>query len=61
VEKLRGLYRYETAPGRWWACAEDANGQRVNMLRRSYEEKAIEPPFLELPIGNGNGKKKRVA
>lgn len=50
MENIRGLYRYETAPGRWWACAETENGQRVNMMRRDYELKAIAPPFLELPL-----------
>jgi hypothetical protein len=50
MDKLRGLYRYETAPGRWWACAESDNGQRVNMMRDLYEQKAIQPPFWQLPI-----------
>jgi hypothetical protein len=58
---MRGLYRYETASGRWWACTEDENGQRVNMMKQSYEDKAIKPDFWELPVGNGNGRKKKVA
>ena len=62
MNKLRGLYRYETAPDRWWACAEDENGQRVNMVRRNYEQRGIQPPFLDLPIqSNGSGKKTKVA
>jgi hypothetical protein len=50
MDKLRGLHRYETAPGRWWACAEGDNGQRVNMMRDRYEQKAIQPPFWQLPV-----------
>jgi hypothetical protein len=49
MNELRGIYRYETAPGRWWACAEGDNGQRVNMMRDRYEQKAIEPPW-QLPV-----------
>lgn len=60
---MRGLYRYETGSGRWWACAEDENGARVNIQRRRYEQMAIEPPFEQLPVERqGNGKPaKRIA
>ena len=59
MEKLRGLYRYQPAPGRWWACAESENGQRVNVTRERYENAGIEPPFWDLPgehEGAANGK-----
>jgi hypothetical protein len=55
---MRGLYRYETVPGRWWACVEDENGQRVNTIQRRYEEMRIEPHFWRLPGPTSNGKKK---
>lgn len=61
MDKRRGLYRYETAPGRWWATVEEADGQRVNIIQRRYEDMSLSPPFWELPVGDGNGKKKNVA
>ncbi len=54
MDKLRGLYRYETAPGLWWACAEGDNGQRVNMMRDRYEQRAIQPPFWQLPVDDSD-------
>jgi hypothetical protein len=58
---MHGLYRYETASGRWWACAEDdASGEIVNIPRQRYEQMGIKPPFLELPMEN-NGKDKKAA
>ncbi len=62
MDKLRGLYRYETAPGRWWACAETDNGQRVNLQRQAYEHQRVQPPFWELPIERReDGSNSRVA
>lgn len=61
MEKLRGLYRYETAPGRWWACVEAEDGARVHMLRDRYELKLISPAFDELPLEPRNGGKVRRA
>ena len=58
MDDRRGLYRYETAPSRWWATVEEADGRRVNIIQRRYEEMGLAPPFWELPVGNGNGKKK---
>lgn len=58
MDTLRGLYRYETAPGRWWATVEEAGGRRVNIIQRRYEEMAVMPPFWELPVENGSGKRK---
>lgn len=58
MDAMRGLYRYETAPGRWWATVEQADGQRVNIIQRRYEEMGIAPPFRDLPIGGGNRKTK---
>jgi hypothetical protein len=56
---MRGLYRYETAVGRWWACAEDEDGARVNIIRERYEQMRLEPEFWLLPIeGNGHQRKK---
>ncbi len=58
---MRGLFRYQTAPGRWWACAQDENGARVNIIRERYEAMKIEPEFLALPIeSNGKADKKRA-
>jgi len=55
---MRGLYRYETAKGRWWACAEDENGARVHIERRRYEAMAVQPPFEQLPLeSNGEGQR----
>jgi hypothetical protein len=31
------------------------------MMKQRYEDKGIQPPFWELPVGNGNGKAKRIA
>jgi hypothetical protein len=47
---MRGLYRYETSPGRWWACAETENGQRVNVIRQRYEDSGFLPTFWDLPV-----------
>lgn len=58
---MRGLYRYNTGGDRWWACVED-DGQRVNIVRRRYEEMNLQPPFEQLPIEeNGATKPKRTA
>ena len=58
---MRGLYRYETAPGRWWACAEGEAGERVNAIRERYEQMGIEPEFWRLPVeSNGAGRKNRA-
>ena len=54
----RGLYRYETAPGRWWACVEDDDA-RVNIIRERYEQMQIEPEFWRLPV-EGNGEKRKT-
>jgi hypothetical protein len=60
--KVRGVYRYETAPGRWWACAEDeTSGERVNMQRTRYEQKRIAPPFEGLPLETDSQREKRIA
>jgi hypothetical protein len=56
---MRGLYRYETVPGRWWACAEDGEGGRVNIVRERYERMGIEPEFWSLPV-EGNGKQRKT-
>jgi hypothetical protein len=48
--RVRGLYRYETGPGRWWACVEDDDAKRVNFIRIRYDLARIEPPFLDLPV-----------
>lgn len=55
---MRGVLRYETAPGRWWACAEEKNGARVNIIRERYEQMLLEPDFWTLPV-EGNGKKRK--
>lgn len=58
---MRGLYRFETAPGRWWACAEEENGQRVNIIRERYEQMKLTPEFWSLPVeSNGKAGKKRA-
>ena len=58
---MRGLYRYETAAGHWWACAEEATGGRVHIERIRYERMEIEPQFLMLPLeGIGNGKTRKT-
>jgi hypothetical protein len=54
----RGLYRYETAPGRWWACVEDDDA-RVNIIRERYEQMQIEPEFWRLPV-ESNGKERKT-
>lgn len=56
---MRGLYRYETAQDRWWVCVEEDGGGRVNMMRDRYEQKELEPPFLELPLESSGRKRKR--
>ena len=57
---MRGLFRYQTASDRWWACVEDDNGERVNIVRNRYEQMKLEPPFEALPIEeNGSKKSKR--
>jgi hypothetical protein len=48
--RVRGLYRYETGSGRWWACVEDDDAKRVNFIRVRYELAKIQPPFLALPV-----------
>jgi len=55
---MRGLYRYQTASDRWWACVEDDKGVRVNIVRSRYEQMNIAPPFEALPIEDNNGAKK---
>ena len=58
---MRGLYRYETAPGRWWVCAEDeTSGERVHIQRARYDHMGIQPEFLALPIET-NGKDKKAS
>lgn len=57
---MRGLFRYQTATDRWWACVEGDDGERVNIVRSRYERMNIEPPFDKLPVeGNGTKKSKR--
>ena len=56
--EMRGLFRYETASDRWWACVEDDAGVRVNIVRSRYEQMNIQPPFGALPIEEKNGSKK---
>jgi hypothetical protein len=58
-EALRGLYRYVTAPGRWWVtcCGED--GRHVNIIRSRYEQMGLEPLFEDLPIAEDDAKKDR--
>ena len=55
---MRGLFRYQTASDRWWACVEDDAGERVNIVRRRYEQMNIRPPFEALPIEEKGGSKK---
>lgn len=58
---MHGLFRYETAQGRWWACAQDEQGGRVHIIRERYEHMQLEPEFLALPIeSNGKADKKRA-
>lgn len=57
---MRGLYRYETARGRWWVCAEGEAGERVNIIRERYEQMGLAPDFWSLPI-QGNGTRKKQA
>jgi hypothetical protein len=58
---MRGIYRYETAPGRWWACVDDVEaGVRVHIERSRCENMGIAPTFLELPI-QSNGERKHKA
>lgn len=57
--QMRGLYRYETSKNRWWACAEEADGARVHIERRRYEDMGIHPPFEHLPIET-DGKDRRA-
>ena len=47
---MRGLYRYQIGDG-WWVCAEEADGQRVSIIRIRYERKNLRPLFEDLPIG----------
>jgi hypothetical protein len=62
MDKMRGLYRYETAPDRWWACADDfLHGVRVHIERIRYERMGIKPPFLELPVQSTNGDRQEKA
>jgi hypothetical protein len=59
MDHTRGIYRYETAPGRWWACIDDDDaGVRVNIERGRYEDLGIAPQFLDLPIQPDGGRKK---
>ena len=55
---MRGLFRYQTASDRWWACVEDDNGERVNIVRSRYEQMKLAPPFEVLPIEEKDGSKK---
>jgi hypothetical protein len=63
ARQVRGLYRYQTAPWRWWACTEGPNRERVNIQRQRYEDAGIQPPFFELPIraNSNDGKSKKAA
>ncbi len=57
---MRGLFRYQTASDRWWVCVEDANGERVNIVRSRYEQMKLKPSFDALPVEeNGSKKSKR--
>jgi hypothetical protein len=56
---MRGLFRYQTASDRWWACVEDADGTRVNIVRSRYEQMKLEPPFKDLPIENNGSKQSK--
>ena len=49
-DQLRGLYRYKTGRGRWWACAAADDGKYVNFTRNRYEFAGIQPAFLDLPV-----------
>ena len=56
-EEMRGLFRYQTASDRWWACVEDDQGERVNIVRSRYEQMKIQPAFEQLPIEGNDSKK----
>ena len=56
---MRGLFRYQTASDRWWACVEGDNGERVNIVRNRYEQMKLEPPFKDLPIENNGSKQSK--
>ncbi len=56
---MRGLFRYQTATDRWWACVEDDNGERVNIVRSRYEQMNLTPPFEDLPIEDKDSKKSK--
>jgi hypothetical protein len=56
---MRGLYRYQTARDRWWACFEDDSGNLVNVVRSRYEQMKIQPSFDALPIEDDGAKKSR--
>lgn len=56
---MRGLFRYQTASDRWWACVEDDNGERVNIVRSRYEQMNLTPPFEALPIEDDGSKKSK--
>ena len=56
---MRGLFRYQTASDRWWACVQDDAGERVNIVRSRYEQMKIEPPFDTLPLEDNGAKKSK--
>jgi hypothetical protein len=56
---MRGLFRYQTATDRWWACVESDNGERVNIVRSRYEQMKLAPPFEALPIENDGSKQSK--
>lgn len=58
---MHGLFRYETAQGRWWACAQDEQGGRVHIIRERYEQMALDPDSWRLPVeDDGKADKKRA-
>jgi hypothetical protein len=56
---MRGLFRYQTASDRWWACVRDDKGERVNIVRSRYEQMKLEPPFDDLPVEDNGSKKSK--
>ena len=58
---MRGLYKFATAPGRWWGCAEDTDGSEVCIIADRYELMGHAPPLEQLPLETDEQKKKRTA
>lgn len=56
---MRGLFRYRTTGERWWACVEDDDGGRVNIVRSRYERMDILPPFEQLPLEEDSTKQSK--